>query len=186
MVSNFLDVVRTPSHWWPNTHLRSTTRTQRRYAAIGAMVGVINMTLMLTLITYPRAPLFSSLNSCCPIPGPHIPHMGISRLSDPMDRASSGSTRFSRRHDHHQRRLLFLLGDISSIAGGTHYRVSRPSGDHHTDRTSSECSFSVVSRSLHPSSRIHTASHGDVVKRRSINRHGEAEVHPLRNCTGNA
>ena len=53
MVSNFLDVVRTPSHWWPNTHLRSTTRTQRRYAAIGAMVGVINMTLMLTLIKSP-------------------------------------------------------------------------------------------------------------------------------------
>ena len=53
MVSNFLDAVRTPSHWWPNTHLRSTTRTQRRYAAIGAMVGVINMTLMLTLIKSP-------------------------------------------------------------------------------------------------------------------------------------
>ena len=53
MVSNFLDAIRPPSHWWPNTHLRSTTRTQRRYAAIGAMVGVINMTLMLTLIKSP-------------------------------------------------------------------------------------------------------------------------------------
>ena len=53
MVSNFLDAIRTPSHWWPGTHLRSATRTQRRYAAIGAMVGVINMTLMLTLIKSP-------------------------------------------------------------------------------------------------------------------------------------
>ena len=53
MVSNFLDAIRPPSHWWPVTHLRSATRTQRRYAAIGAMVGVINMTLMLTLIKSP-------------------------------------------------------------------------------------------------------------------------------------
>ena len=53
MVSNFLDAIRPPSHWWPVTHLRSATRTQRRYAAIGAMVGVINMTLMLTLVTSP-------------------------------------------------------------------------------------------------------------------------------------
>ena len=53
MVSNFLDAIRPPSHWWPVTHLRSATRTQRRYAAIGAMVGVINMTLMLTLVKSP-------------------------------------------------------------------------------------------------------------------------------------
>ena len=53
MVSNFLDAIRPPSHWWPVTHLRSATRTQRRYAAIGTMVGVINMTLMLTLVTSP-------------------------------------------------------------------------------------------------------------------------------------
>ena len=53
MVSNFLDAIRSPSHWWPVTHLRSATRTQRRYAAIGAMVGVINMTLMLTLVKSP-------------------------------------------------------------------------------------------------------------------------------------
>ena len=53
MVSNFLDAIRTHSHWWPGTHLRSATRTQRRYAAIGTMVGVINMTLMLTLVTSP-------------------------------------------------------------------------------------------------------------------------------------
>ena len=137
-------------------------------------------------ITYPRAPLFSSLNSCCSIPDPHVPHMGFSRLSDPMDRTPSGTTRSRQRHDHHQRRFLFLLGGISPVAGGNHSRVSRSSGAHHTSRPPSGCSFSVVPRSLHPSSRIHTASHGDVVKRRSINRHGEAEVHPLRNCTGNA
>lgn len=53
MVSNFLDAIRPPSHWWPVTHLRSATRTQRRYAAIGTMVGVINMTLMLTLVKSP-------------------------------------------------------------------------------------------------------------------------------------
>ena len=53
MVSNFLDAIRPPSHWWPVTHLRSATRTQRRYAAIGAMVGVINMALMLTLVKSP-------------------------------------------------------------------------------------------------------------------------------------
>lgn len=53
MVSNFLDAIRPPSHWWPVTHLRSATRTQRRYAAIGAMVGVINMTLMLTFVKSP-------------------------------------------------------------------------------------------------------------------------------------
>ena len=53
MVSNFLDAIRPPSHWWPVTHLRSATRTQRRYAAIGAMVGVINMILMLALFKSP-------------------------------------------------------------------------------------------------------------------------------------
>ena len=53
MVSNFLDAIRPPSRWWPVTHLRSVTRPQRRYAAIGAMVGVINMTLMLTLFKSP-------------------------------------------------------------------------------------------------------------------------------------
>ena len=53
MVSNFLDAIRPHSHWWPGTHLRSATRTQQRYAAIGAMVGVINMTLMLTLVKSP-------------------------------------------------------------------------------------------------------------------------------------
>lgn len=53
MVSNFLDAIRTPFQWWSNTHRRNTTRTQRRYAAIGAMVGVANMTLMLTLIKSP-------------------------------------------------------------------------------------------------------------------------------------
>ena len=53
MVSNFLDAIRPPSHWWPVTHLRSATRTQWRYAAVGAMVGVINMTLMLTLFKSP-------------------------------------------------------------------------------------------------------------------------------------
>ena len=53
MVSNFLDAIRTPFQWWSNTHRRNATRTQRRYAAIGAMVGVANMTLMLTLIKSP-------------------------------------------------------------------------------------------------------------------------------------
>ena len=53
MVSNFLDAIRLPSHWWPVTHLRSVTRTQRRYAVIGAMVGVINMTLTITLFKSP-------------------------------------------------------------------------------------------------------------------------------------
>lgn len=53
MVSNFLDAIRTPFQWWLNTHRRNATRTQRRYAAIGAMVGVANMTLMLTLIKSP-------------------------------------------------------------------------------------------------------------------------------------
>lgn len=53
MVSNFLDAIRPPSRWWPVTHLRSVTRPQRRYSAIGAMVGVINMTLMLTLFKSP-------------------------------------------------------------------------------------------------------------------------------------
>ena len=60
MVSNFLDAIRPPSRWWPNTHLRSAsaTRTQRRYAAIGAMVGIINTTLMLTLFKSPTPERF--------------------------------------------------------------------------------------------------------------------------------
>ena len=60
MVSSFLDAIRPPFQWWPNTHLRSAsaTRTQRRYAAIGAMVGVINMTLMLTLFKSPTPERF--------------------------------------------------------------------------------------------------------------------------------
>ena len=58
MVSNF--AIRPPSRWWPNTHLRSAsaTRTQRRYAAIGAMVGIINTTLMLTLFKSPTPERF--------------------------------------------------------------------------------------------------------------------------------
>ena len=134
-------------------------------------------------LTQHRTPHLSSLNSYHSVPHSCIPHIGISQLSDPLDRAPSGAACSRQRHDYHQRRLLLFPGDLSPIAGGAHSRDHHSSGNHHPNRPYPGRSFSVVPRCLHAPFRKNAAAHRDNIKRRSLDRHGATGIHPRRNCS---
>ena len=122
-------------------------------------------------LTQHRSPHFSSLNSHHSVPNSCIPHIRISQLSDPLDRAPSDATRSCQRCGGNQRRFLILSGLVLPFWDRPHYSSHHPPGSRHPNRTYPGCNFSVVPRILHPSSRSNAASHGSDVTSRGLCRH---------------